>query len=64
MQMALGTQLSEGRWRVTSVQGTTGYVLISWPDEAPETMLVRMEGGTMQIQLPSVGSFAFRAAVP
>ncbi|MCA9122380.1 MAG: hypothetical protein H6822_17845 [Planctomycetaceae bacterium] len=64
MQMALGNQLSEGRWKVTSVQGETGYLLIEWPDEAPETMRVRFEGGTMQIQLESVGSFAFRAAVP
>jgi hypothetical protein len=64
MQMALGTQLSEGRWKVTSVQGTAGYVLIDWPDDAPETMLVRFEGGTMRVELPSVGNFAFRPAVP
>jgi len=62
LQMALGNQLSEGRWRVTSVQGTTGYVLIEWPDDAPETMRVRLESGTMQIALDSVGNFAFRAA--
>ncbi|HRX82214.1 MAG TPA: hypothetical protein P5307_24275, partial [Pirellulaceae bacterium] len=64
LQMALGTQLSEGWWKVTSVQGSTGYVLIEWPDEAPETMRVRFDGGTMQVQLESVGNFAFRPAVP
>ena len=64
LQMALGNQLSEGHWKVTSVNGTTGYLLINWPDEAPETMRVRFESGMMQVHLDSVGSFAFRAAVP
>lgn len=64
LQMAVGTQLSEGRWSVTSVHGTTGYVSISWSDGSRETMLVRLEGGTLQIRLDSVGNFAFRAAVP
>lgn len=49
---------------MASAQGATGYVLIDWPDDAPETMLVRFEGGTMQVELPSVGNFAFRSALP
>jgi hypothetical protein len=64
LQMALGTQLSKGWWSVTSVHGTTGYVSISWSDGTRETIHVRLEGGTMQVQLDSVGNFAFRAAVP
>ncbi len=64
LQMALGTALSEGRWRVTSVRGSLGYVLIDWPDDAPQTLRVRLEQGTMQIGLDGVGNFAFRAAVP
>lgn len=64
LQMALGNQLSEGRWEVTSVRGATGNVLIEWPDDAPETMQVRLESSTMQIALDSVGNFAFRAAAP
>ncbi|MDA1052133.1 MAG: hypothetical protein O3C40_16860 [Planctomycetota bacterium] len=64
LQMALGSQLNEGRWEVTSLQGQTGYVLIAWPDDAPQTLRVRLESGRMQVELDGVGNFAFRAAVP
>jgi hypothetical protein len=64
LQMALGNELNDGQWRVTSVQGTTGYVLINWPDDAPQTLRVRLQSGTMQISLEGVGSFAFRVQVP
>ena len=62
LQMAVGNELSEGRWKVTSARGATGHVLIEWLDDAPETMRVRLEGGTMQVSMDSVGNFAFRAA--
>lgn len=64
LQMALGTELSEGRWRVASVRGSIGYILIEWPDDAPQTLRVQLERGTMRIALDGVGDFAFRAAVP
>ncbi len=64
LQMALGTTLSDGRWRVISAQKSFGEVLISWPDDAPETMRVRFDGDTMQVELASVGNYDFRAAVP
>ena len=64
LQMALGTELNEGYWRVTSVQGPTGHVLIEWPDDAPQTLRVQLDGGTLQIALEGVGNFTFHAAVP
>ncbi|MBC8355883.1 MAG: hypothetical protein H8E66_28230 [Planctomycetes bacterium] len=64
LQMALGNALSEGHWKVTSVRQQTGHVLIAWPDDAPETMRVTFESGTMRVDLDSVGNFVFRAAVP
>jgi hypothetical protein len=56
-------ELNEGRWKVTRARGTTADVRIEWPDDAPETMIVRFAGGQMKVELPSVGSFTFRAAV-
>ncbi len=64
LQMALGNELNEGSWKVTSVQGTTGFVSIRWPDDGAETMRVRFDGGAMHVELDSVGNFSFRAAVP
>lgn len=64
LQMALGTELNEGRWSVTNVEDETGYVLIRWPDDVPETMRVKFEAGTMHVELDSVGAFAFRRAGP
>ncbi|MEO8494771.1 MAG: hypothetical protein ABI614_06855 [Planctomycetota bacterium] len=62
MQMALGTQLSEGHWRVASVRGSTGDVLIDWSDDTQQTLRVRLESGAIQVSLEGVGNVAFRAA--
>ena len=56
--------LSEGEWQVTHARGNQAQVRIKWPDEAAETMVVQFAGGQLNVALPSVGNFTFRAATP
>lgn len=57
-------EVLDGRWRVYKSSGDTAQVLIDWLDGSGETMSVRLTGGQLRINLPSVGNLTFRAAGP
>ena len=57
-------EVLDGSWNVDKANGDTAQVSINWPDSSSETMTIRLSGGQLHVELPSVGQLTFRAAGP